>query len=122
MKELRILSTVNEGATVDLSGSAVVVIDVLRATTSITYMFESGAKAVFPVGEVGAARTQKEKMPHAVLCGERNGVAPDGFDMGNSPSAFKNTDLSGKEIILTTTNGTQAVSCALNSRVLVAAG
>jgi len=120
MREVRVLSTVDEAARTDLSGCAVAVIDVLRATTSMAYMFSSGAKAICPVGEVEAAREQRLNMPGALLCGERNGVPPEGFDMGNSPAEFKEADLSGKEMILTTTNGTQAVACAMKARLLVA--
>ena len=119
MKKLDILPTVNEASRVDLSGAAVVIIDVLRATTSMLYIFNSAARAVYPVGEVGAARIKKEQMPDALLCGERNGVPPPGFDMGNSPVVFKDADLWDRDVILTTTNGTQAVECSKNAELVV---
>ncbi|MBN1685879.1 MAG: 2-phosphosulfolactate phosphatase [Spirochaetales bacterium] len=121
MDKLDVLATARDGSGADLSGSAVVIIDVLRATTSMYYIFHAGGRAVYPVAEVEAAREKKKLMPEALLCGERGGVAPPGFDMGNSPEAFRDADLSGREIILTTTNGTQAVASARNADMIIAA-
>ena len=121
MKKLDVLPTAREGVGLDLSGSAVVIIDVLRATTSMSYIFESGGRAIYPVEEVEAAHEMKRRMPDALLCGERGGVAPPGFDMGNSPAVFKDADLSGRDVILTTTNGTQAVATARSAGFVIAA-
>ena len=116
-----IVPTAGAGRLHDFSGAAVVVIDVLRATTSMLHILESGGGAIYPVEEVKTARERKRSMPEALLCGERNGVPPEGFDMGNSPAAFRDAELTGKEIILTTTNGTRAVECARNGAFVTAA-
>ncbi len=120
MKELRVLATVSDAERVDMSGATVVVIDVLRATTSMAQIFSSGAQSVYPVAEVDNARLKKKSMPDALLCGERNGLPPEGFDMGNSPAAFADADLSGKSVIITTTNGTRAIAAAKQAVALIA--
>jgi 2-phosphosulfolactate phosphatase len=118
---LDIVPTAQAGIHHDFSGSAVVVIDVLRATTSMLQIFESGGSAIYPVGEVERARERKRQMPRALLCGERKGVPPEGFDMGNSPVVFRDAELTGREIILTTTNGTQAVESARTADLITTA-
>lgn len=120
-RTLEIVPNAQAGTLHDFSNSAVVVIDVLRATTSMFHILESGGLAIYPVEQVEAAREKKRLMPDALLCGERHGVPPEGFDMGNSPVAFRDANLTGKEVILTTTNGTQAVGCARNAVFVAAA-
>lgn len=91
--------------------SIVVVIDVLRATTSIIRALESGVKKIIPAATVkDAFRIKKihNDSPETMVCGERKGVRVDGFDLGNSPEEFKGGDLESKILIFTTTNGTQA--------------
>jgi 2-phosphosulfolactate phosphatase len=91
----------------DLRETTVVVFDVLRATTSMITGLAHGVGSFFPVKEIETARKLKEQRVDLLLAGERNGVPPPGFDLGNSPSEFK--DVPGREIILTTTNGTAAL-------------
>jgi len=85
-----------------------IVIDVIRATTTIAVMFDQGATRVFVAGSVEEAREAALKMPGSLLCGERDVKPLPGFDYGNSPVQFSQLDLSGRELILTTTNGTRA--------------
>jgi 2-phosphosulfolactate phosphatase len=85
-----------------------IVIDVIRATTTIAVMFDQGAARVFVAGSVEEAREAALKMPGSLLCGERDVKPLPGFDYGNSPVQFSQLDLSGRELILTTTNGTRA--------------
>jgi 2-phosphosulfolactate phosphatase len=111
----------------------VVVIDVLRATTSICAALMAGARGVIPVDEPGEAGDIWSKVgsDNAVLAGERNGVKIENFELGNSPAEFTAEAVGGKIVILTTTNGTQAfarasqaksvVSCALVNVSTVAA-
>jgi 2-phosphosulfolactate phosphatase len=85
----------------------IVVIDVLRATTAICAGIANGVKAIIPVDSVEKAKEYKEK---GYLVGaERKGQIVEGFDFGNSPFAFKNELFQGKEIVLTTTNGTKSI-------------
>src|SRR5258708_12793461 len=84
------------------------VIDVIRATTTLAVMFDQGAARVFAAETVEQAREASEEFPGRLLCGERNVQPLPGFDYGNSPVQFSQVDLTGRELILTTTNGTRA--------------
>jgi 2-phosphosulfolactate phosphatase len=85
-----------------------IVIDVIRATTSMAVMFDQGAVRVFVASTVKQAREAAQKIPGRLLCGERNVQPVPGFDYGNSPVQFSQLDLAGRELVMTTTNGTKA--------------
>lgn len=89
-------------------GDIFIVIDVIRATTTLAVIFEQGASRVFIAGSIEQARTAAQIRPGRFLCGERNVRPLPGFDYGNSPVQFSQLDLEGRELILTTTNGTRA--------------
>ena len=112
----------------ELTVGTVVVIDVLRATTSIVHAFAAGAKAVYPCAEVAEAEQIAEELRKSrpgepvLLAGERNCLAIDGFDLGNSPAEFSDAQAANAWIIFTTTNGTSAFKrCREAERVLVGA-
>jgi 2-phosphosulfolactate phosphatase len=98
----------------ELAGGTVVVIDVLRATTTIVYAIEAGAWEVIPCLEVDDAHTIAKQLPpdEFVLGGERHGLPIDGFDLGNSPEEYTAQAVGGRTVVLTTTNGTRAISHA----------
>ncbi|MDA1052224.1 MAG: 2-phosphosulfolactate phosphatase [Planctomycetota bacterium] len=106
-----------------LTGKPVVVIDVLRATTTIVYALAAGAHCVVPCVDVDEARQmRKEFGDEARLGGERGGKRIDGFDFGNSPIEYTEATIKDKTLIFTTTNGTQAMKTAARARrVLLAA-
>src|SRR5450631_971342 len=85
-----------------------IIIDLIRAITSITAILESGATHVFVADTLQQAQQAIEKHPGRLLCGERNGLPLPGFDYGNSPAQFAQLDLTGRDLVLTTTNGTRA--------------
>src|ERR1700736_182965 len=85
-----------------------IVVDVIRATTSMAVMFDQGASRVFVAGSIEQAREAAQLVPGRLLCGERNVQRIPGFDYGNSPVQYSQLDLSGRELIMTTTNGTRA--------------
>ncbi len=85
-----------------------IVIDVIRATTTLAVIFERGAERVFVAGSIEQARMAASLHPGRLLCGERNVKPLPGFDYGNSPVQFSQLDLTGRALILTTTNGTRA--------------
>jgi 2-phosphosulfolactate phosphatase len=90
-----------------------IVIDVLRATTTITFALEQGYPRVLACGEVEQARELARRLGDgAVLAGERRCVKPEGFDLGNSPREFADGGPRGSTLILTTTNGTRAIVLA----------
>jgi 2-phosphosulfolactate phosphatase len=85
-----------------------IVVDVIRATTSMAVMFDRGAARVLAAGTIEQAWEAAQKIPGRLLCGERNVQRIPGFDYGNSPVQYSQLDLSGRELIMTTTNGTRA--------------
>ncbi len=85
-----------------------IVIDVIRATTTLTTLFDSGATRVYAADSLEQAQQAATRFPQRLLCGERHGLPIAGFAYGNSPAQFARLDLSGRELILTTTNGTRA--------------
>ncbi len=91
----------------DIKNSIVVVIDIFRATSSICYGIENGAEAIIPVSTVEECLEYKES--GYLLAAERNGEIVEGFDFGNSPFAYTTEKVSGKTVVLTTTNGTIAI-------------
>jgi len=108
----------------DLRGGIAVVIDVLRASTTIVHALANGARSVIPVGEVEAARQTRSAglAGELLLGGEREGKRIEGFDLGNSPLAYTKDVVEAKTIVFTTTNGVRAMLCAKRAeRVLVGA-
>jgi 2-phosphosulfolactate phosphatase len=104
----------------DLTEVTAVVFDVLRATSSIITGLASGVEAIIPVRSVQEARARKLKDPDLLLAGERGGLPPEGFDLGNSPEEFEK--LEGRRVVMTTTNGTAAIeSVQRASKVLIGA-
>jgi 2-phosphosulfolactate phosphatase len=102
--------------------SVCVVIDVIRATTTIAAALANGATGIRPVASVAEAELLKAQRPERLLAGERHGLALPGFDLGNSPRAVTPESVAGRELILTTTNGTQALSACLGARAVVTTG
>lgn len=95
----------------------VVVIDVLRATSAICAAFDNGIESIIPVPTVEEAWDYKLK---GYLAGaERKGQIVDGFDFGNSPFSYMRDDFKGKEVVLTTTNGTKSLDVAKNAEIVV---
>ena len=93
------------------SGKITVVVDVLRATTTIITALMNGAKEIVPVGSVEFAMKASSNMfgGQTLICGERNAKKIDGFNLGNSPLEFTNDVISGKSLVFFTTNGTKAI-------------
>ncbi len=107
-----------------LADGVAVVIDVLRATTTIVHALASGCVAVRPCVEVDQARQLADGMRagRVLLGGERDGKPLPGFDLGNSPGEYTPARCRGTTLVLTTTNGTRALLRAAEaSRVLIAA-
>lgn len=108
--------------TPDEAGSAPtgIVIDVIRATSTICQAFSSGYARVYCAADVEDARALREALGEGTLGGERKAVRIPGFDLGNSPREY--LDPVGETLILSTTNGTRAVVAAAQrcERVLVA--
>jgi 2-phosphosulfolactate phosphatase len=107
-----------------LAGSIAVVIDVLRAVTTIVHALAAGCVSVRPCIEIEEARELAGQMPlgKVLLGGERDGLPIDGFDLGNSPSDYHRKICRCTTLVLTTTNGTRAMLRAAEAdRALLAA-
>lgn len=107
-----------------LANSSAVVIDVLRASTTMVQALANGADAVIPCLGIDDARSAAERLsPQPLLLGgERRGVPIEGFDLGNSPFEYTAETVSNKTVVFTTTNGTRALLMAREAaRVYVGA-
>jgi len=104
-----------------LPGRAVVVFDVLRATTSITSALMAGVQEVRVFGSLAEAETAAKAFAgRRLLCGEQNCLMPPGFDLGNSPGQFVAKLHCGATAFLSTTNGTRAIVAAKSAPVMLA--
>ena len=103
------------------AGAACAVIDVIRATSTIVTALARGALGVRPVAGMDEALAVKERNPEALLAGERGGRPQPGFDLGNSPREMTAERVGGREMILTTTNGTQTLAACAGARAVVTA-
>jgi 2-phosphosulfolactate phosphatase len=88
----------------------VVVTDILRASSAIVTAFMNGVEQLIPVGTLDEAKSYKEK--GYMVAAERDGIVRDFADFGNSPYNFSADRVHGKEIVYSTTNGTQAIHLA----------
>jgi len=89
-----------------------VVVDVLRASSSLVVLLERGVDEVLLAPSIGEARRLARERPQYLLCGERGGLPPRGFQYGNSPVEFAGLELAGRRAILCTSNGTRALARA----------
>ena len=101
----------------ELRNKTVVVIDVLRATSTIVTALMNGAKAIIPVGDMGEASkiSQNVDSDNYLLCGEKDGIKIEGYDLGNSPLEYTPETVKGKTLIFNTTNGTKAIKKSMGS-------
>jgi 2-phosphosulfolactate phosphatase len=112
-------SNISEG---DVQGRTVVVIDVLRACSTIVTALDRGARAVMPVLDMAQAGKLASNLDPDVyrLGGERNGDKIEGYHLGNSPREYTEEAVGGRDVILNTTNGTSALERAKEAEHLVA--
>lgn len=110
--EIRILQLI-EGAR--QASGLTVVIDVFRAMTVEAYVMRNGAADLLPMGSLEDAYAYRETHPGTILIGERGGKKCPGFDFGNSPSAVKDVDFTGKTVVHTTSAGTQGIANAVGA-------
>lgn len=113
----------NELTPGDVADRSVLVIDVLRASTTICAALHNGARAIVPVGDTAEATRLQEALGAAdvVLAGERNSVRIAGFQLGNSPREMTPEVVQGKTLVMTTTNGTLALLATAGAREVVVA-
>ncbi len=105
----------------DAKEKVVVVIDVLRACSTMIAALQNGAKSIIPVADMDAASRISQNMDAGqfLLCGEKEGSKIESYQLGNSPLEYTREVVEGKAIILNTTNGTKAVKKASSSKELI---
>jgi 2-phosphosulfolactate phosphatase len=112
----------------DLSATVCVVFDVLRATSSMVTALANGADGILPVEDIPEALQVRARQPEVLLAGERQGhriqaelTGNVSFDLGNSPREFTREKVSGRIIVMTTTNGTRALRACAQAQTVLAA-
>ena len=131
--DLDVLLTPGGTTADDLGGRAIVVVDVLRASSTIVTALDNGARAVIPAADLGETGRLAAMLDADVslVGGERGGVPVAGLTVGNSPLEYGPEAVGGRTVVLTTTNGTPAITlgrkaasvaigCFLNARAVVA--
>jgi len=98
----------------DLRGKTAVIIDVLRASSTIITALSNQAKQIIPVGDMEEASKLSRTIDSNdfLLCGEKDGQKIDGYDLGNSPLEYTSDKVKDKKLILNTSNGTKAIKKA----------
>ena len=111
---IRFFATAGEAAGESYHGAVVVVIDVLRATSTILAALDNGAARVLPVESIETATrlVSLSDRGDKLLAGEQKGLPIEGFDLFNSPSELEEETITGRTIILATSNGTPAIAAA----------
>ncbi|MCC5468222.1 2-phosphosulfolactate phosphatase [Pelosinus baikalensis] len=101
-----------ETAALDLSDSVCIVLDIFRATTTIVTALANGCKTITPALSIEDAQTLASKMGSVLFAGERQSIKIEGYEFGNSPFEFCKEKVTGRDIVMTTTNGTIAIKAA----------
>jgi 2-phosphosulfolactate phosphatase len=101
----------------NLQGRVVVVVDILRATSSMVTAFAHGVEKMVPVSKLQECMAYRKK--GFLTAAERDGQKAEGFDLGNSPFSYMDESIQGKAIAITTTNGTQAIRLSISADTVV---
>jgi 2-phosphosulfolactate phosphatase len=114
--------TLPDAGFTDLGGATAVVVDVLRATSTLTTALSRGARAVYPSASTEDALRLAQSLGRedTLLCGERKGLRIEGYDLGNSPTEYTPEVVEGKRLIMNTTNGTRALLAAEDADAVLA--
>ena len=113
---------IEKGAEAVKRNDIVIMIDVLRCSSTIITALFNGIIEIIPVESLEEAIELRKNQNDLILAGERNGLKPNGFDLGNSPNEFNSSRFEGKKVVITTSNGTKALEKVKNCKwVLVGA-
>jgi len=113
---LAVIPNFDMGKEASSRGDITIVVDALRFSSSVIAGLGSGAEAFIPVKTLGEAKRLYRLDDRLILAGEREGIKPNGFHLGNSPTELKQADLGGKTVVITTTNGTRALEFSKGSK------
>jgi 2-phosphosulfolactate phosphatase len=105
----------------EIASRVVVIVDVLRASSTIAVALANGARAVVPLDSSDAVVTRAKAFERADvrMAGERKMLPISGFDLGNSPREFTREAVEGKTVLMTTTNGTHAIAASQGARDVI---
>ncbi|MDT8369780.1 MAG: 2-phosphosulfolactate phosphatase [Longimicrobiales bacterium] len=119
----RVRFTIPEIEPGELAGATAVVVDVLRATSTIIAALAAGARGIYPTADTEEALRLAQSMGRddTLLCGERRGARIEGYDLGNSPLDFTPEVVGDRRLVMNTTNGTRAFLAAEGADRVVAA-
>lgn len=116
---IEVLPSAGSPAIPVLKDKLALVIDVLRATSTMVTAFAHGCQGILPVLTPEEAFEKKLTFPEALLGGERRALRIEGFDLGNSPAEYLPEKVAGRRIIMTTTNGTRAIRAAESASIVL---
>ena len=121
MNKLETLFIPEEIKNVELAGKLVVIIDVLRASSTIVTALANGCSGFIPIFSPDQAKkkAQEFKKERVLLGGEREGTKIEGFNLGNSPREYKKEAVKDKTIIFSTTNGVKTLEMAKDARKII---
>ncbi len=115
-----IIFTADDVSQEKVQGKICVVIDVLRATSVMITALSNGAEKIFPFKDIETIQERCRNLKNIIKCGERNALKIEGFDLGNSPLEFTREKVAGKDIYMSTTNGTKAIeNCIGAEKILI---
>ncbi len=121
---IKFYATLEQAEKNALQNATVVVIDVLRASSTIVAAIESGVERIIPIADVETASrlVRPAERDKKLLAGERKCLSVPGFDLSNSPGEFTPARVRGKTLVLTTSNGTRAIATAAKAgRIVICA-
>lgn len=113
--KIDIVFTADEVTKEQTQGKICIIIDVLRATSVMITALKNGANKIYPFKDIETIQERCENLQNIIKCGERNALKISGFDLGNSPLEFTKEIVSGKDIYMSTTNGTKAIENSKNA-------
>lgn len=122
INQIDVFSSAHSFKEEDIRDKTVVMIDVLRASSTMVTALQNGAKGVIAVEDMGDASKISHNLDAEsfLMSGEKNGITIEGYDLGNSPLEHTQEVVNGKTIILNTTNGTKAIRrCSLADQIIV---
>ena len=119
--ELSLFAHPSDFSETDAKGKTVIVVDVLRASSTIVHACENGVERIIPVASVEDATKLVATLDRkkTLLGGEREGIPIDGFDLGNSPLEYTSAVVKGKTLIFSTSNGTVAIARSSSAKEIV---